>query len=63
MHGAMRDVARGAIYLAVLGSATYLGSRGVISGDAVVGLLGAVAGYAAGRVVNGVSGTEPPGGP
>jgi hypothetical protein len=48
------DIPRTIVYLACLGAVTYLGSVHVIAGDAVVGLVGAIAGYAAGRVVNGV---------
>ena len=49
----LHDLARTLVYLGVLGAATFLANAGVISGDAVVGLLGGIAGYAAGRVVNG----------
>jgi hypothetical protein len=48
------DVPRLIVYLAAIGAITFLGAHNVVTGDAVVGLIGAVAGYAAGRVVNGV---------
>lgn len=61
VSGWAHDLGRLVVYLAVIASVSYLGSAGVVSGDAVIGLLGAVAGYAAGRVVNGAAGTGGPG--
>lgn len=50
------DPIRAVVYLAIIGSVTYLGAHAVVSGDAIVGILGGVAGYTAGRVVNGIRG-------
>lgn len=45
-------IAGGIIAIATLGSATYLGSEGVIGGDAVTAVYGLVAGLAGGSVAN-----------
>jgi hypothetical protein len=49
------DIYRAVIYAGIISSVTYLASRGVIDGQAAVGLLSAIAGYVVGRVVNGTS--------
>lgn len=51
-HG-LHDVQRTVVYLAAIGAVTFLANAGVVSGDAAIALLGAVAGYAAGRIANG----------
>ncbi len=51
--GTLSDLSRTLVYLAVLGAVTFLANVGVVSGDAAVGLLGGIAGYAAGRIANG----------
>lgn len=49
------DGLRAVVYLAVVGAVTYLGAAHVLDGQAITTLLGGVAGYAAGRIANGVS--------
>lgn len=53
MTAGLHDVQRTVVYLAVIGSMTFLANAGVVSGDAAIALLGGVAGYAAGRIANG----------
>jgi hypothetical protein len=45
---------RSVVYLAIVGAVTYLGGSHILDGQAITALLGGIAGYAAGRVTNGV---------